>query len=403
MRILWLTPELPYWPGGSGGSTRQFMLVRELLARGHAVDVVAPIAPGQDATSLTALGASLHAVTRPASRVSEAARAIRSRPRLLPDTLTLPVLAWQVEVFWTTLKARMRDAVDANLPDVILVEHDWAARWHDDLPAGVPTVLALENLSWRYYEQRATATKGPRAAALRLEAKRFKRFDRTTLPRYDALLAMSDDDARRLPAISRAPVTVIANGVDTAALTATTLPDEPTALFTGTFAYPPNAEALAWLLTEIWPKVRRRVPEARLLVVGKDPPAGSAGDGVELAGWVPEMQPWFDRARAVLVPIRSGAGTRLKVLDGLASGRPIVSTTMGAEGIAIVPGQHALIADDAQAFATAVVDVLHDDERAQRLGAAGRELAETVYDWRAIAGRLEAVLAGLAGDASARS
>jgi len=403
MRILWLTPELPYWPGGSGGSTRQFMLIRELLARGHTVDVVAPIAPAQDAASLRALGATLYAVNRPQSRVSETAHAIRSRPGLLADAMRMPVLAWQVEVFWTTLHARMREAVDTHMPDVILVEHDWAARWHDDLPAQIPTALALENLSWRYYEQRAAAASGLKAAALRVEARRFERFDRATLDRYDALLAVSDDDARTVPLISSTPTTVIANGVDTTALTPTPLPEEPVALFTGTFGYPPNAEGLTWLLTEIWPHVRRQVPTAQLLVVGKDPPAGSGGPGVELAGWVPAMQPWFDRARAVLVPIRSGAGTRLKVLDGLASGRALVSTAMGAEGVAIIPGEHGLIADDAQTFANAVVDVLRDDALAQHLGTTGRALAETVYDWREIGGRLEAVLAELAGDASARS
>ncbi len=398
MRVLWLTPELPYWPGGSGGSTRQFMLVRELLARGHAVDVVAPVAPEQHAgaDALRASGATLHAVVRPAQRVTEVASAIRRRPRLIADALRMPVLAWQVEVFWTTLRARMRAAVDANMPDVILVEHDWAARWHDDLPAGVPTVLALENLSWRYYEQRAAAAGGPRAIALRAEAKRFARFDSVALDRYDALLTMSEDDTAALRAVSSRPAHVIANGVDTAALTATPLPEAPTALFTGTFGYPPNAEALHWLLAEIWPKIRTRVPQARLLVVGKDPPAGSGADGVELAGWVPEMQPWFDRARAVLVPIRSGAGTRLKVLDGLASGRAIVSTTMGAEGVAVRDDEHVLIADTPDAFAQAAAQVLTDDALAARLGRAGRALAETEYDWHAIGAKLEALLTDLA-------
>ncbi|HEX6390510.1 MAG TPA: glycosyltransferase, partial [Solirubrobacteraceae bacterium] len=266
-----------------------------------------------------------------------------------------------------------------NMPDVILVEHDWAARWYDDLPAGVPTVLALENLSWQYYERRGK----------RLEARRFKRFDDTHLPRYDVLLTMSDDDKAHVAGRTE----TIPNGVDTTALKATPLPTEPTALFTGTFDYPPNAEALDWLIKDIWPRIRAELPEARLFVVGRG--AQVDGPGIEVAGWVPEMQPWFDRARAVLVPIRSGAGTRLKVLDGLASGRGLVSTTMGAEGIRVVPEQHALLADTADAFAAAAVRVLAQASVAERLGAEGRRLAEETYDWRVIGARLEAVLKDL--------
>ena len=107
------------------------------------------------------------------------------------------------------------------------------------------------------------------------------------------------------------------------------------------------------------------------------------------------MQPWFDRARAVLVPMRSGGGTRLKVLDGLASGRPLISTTMGAEGIAITSGENALLKDTAEDFAQAVARTLGDDELAGRLGAAGRALAEQEYDWRAIGGRYAAMLEAL--------
>jgi glycosyltransferase involved in cell wall biosynthesis len=397
MRVLWVTPELPYWPGGSGGSTRQYMLIRELVRHGHAVDVVAPVAPDQReaATALAEIGAELHATQRPDSRVHEVIRALRARPGVAADVLRLPVLAWQVEVFWTMLRTRMREVVGAAAPDVILVEHDWAARWRRELPAGIPAVLALENLSWRYYEQRAAADSGPRRLALRLEAQRFERFDRRALRSYDALLTMSGSDDQAVKEVSGVPSFVIANGVDTQALTAVPLPAGPVALFTGTFGYPPNAEALEWLLRDIWPRVIAQAHQARLLVVGRGVPEALrrlAGPSVEIAGFVPEMQPWFDRARAVLIPIRSGAGTRLKLLDGLASGRAIVSTTMGAEGVDVRAGEHLLVADDAQAFATATARVLREPGLAERLGPAARRLAETTYDWRMIGARLESVL-----------
>ena len=203
------------------------------------------------------------------------------------------------------------------------------------------------------------------------------------------------DDLVELSKVSDRPAIVTPNGVDTDALVPTPLPDTPTVLFTGTFGYAPNAEALRWLLSAIWPTVTAKRPDAELLVVGKGVPdeiAALADDSVTLAGWVPEMQPWFDRARVVIVPMRSGGGTRLKVLDGLASGRPLVSTTMGAMGVDVTDGEQVVLADGAEAFADATVAVLDDPDRGARIGAAGRKLAEQVYDWRAIGAHLDEAL-----------
>ncbi len=396
MRVAWLTPELPYWPGGSGGSTRQFQLIRQLIAHGHDVDVVAPVHPDQQAgrASLEQVGATLFAVDRPDSRVREVASAVRRAPDLLPRALTMPVAAWQVEVFWRQLAAA-REAALARRPDVILIEHDWAARWTRDLPRGIPVVSGLENLSWDYYARRAAAAGGWRGRLLGLEAQRFHRFDQRHLSAFDLLLAMSEDDLAELRTVSGRPAIVTPNGVDTDALVPSPLPDTSTVLFTGTFGYAPNAEALGWLLREIWPRLAARVPGAELLVVGKGVPdelAALAGDDVTLAGWVPEMQPWFDRARVVIVPMLSGGGTRLKVLDGLASGRPLVSTTMGAMGVDVADGEQVVLADGAEAFADATAAILQDPARAARIGAAGRQVAEQVYDWRAIGARLEQAL-----------
>ncbi|MBF6621117.1 MAG: glycosyltransferase [Patulibacter sp.] len=396
MRVAWLTPELPYWPGGSGGSTRQFQLIKQLLARGHDVDVVAPVHPEQQAgrASLHEIGATLFAVDRPVSRVREVLETVRTAPGVLPRALTMPVAAWQVEVFWRSLQ-QAKDGALARDPDVILIEHDWAARWTADLPAGIPKVSGLENLSWDYYARRAASAEGLQKRLLGIEARRFRRFDRRTLAAFDLLLAMSQDDLEELRTVSDRPAIVTPNGVDTDALVASPLPETPTVLFTGTFGYAPNAEALRWLLSEIWPRVTDRVPGADLLVVGKGVPdelVALADDSVTLAGWVPEMQPWFDRARVVIVPMRSGGGTRLKVLDGLASGRPLVSTTMGAMGVDVVDGEQVVLADGTEAFAAATVAILEDPERGARIGAAGRRVAEEVYDWRAIGARLDEAL-----------
>jgi polysaccharide biosynthesis protein PslH len=400
VKLLTLTPELPA-PGGTGGQTRQYRLLRGLAERGHSVATVAPVAVAQreGAQALRDSGVQLYASPRPASRVAESLRALSRRPDLLVRAARDPVLAWQVEVFWTRLRALAAQAFAELDPDVVLVEHDWSAAWHRDLPASVPRALTLQNLSWAYYEKRAAAAGGVAGAAMRFEGRRFKRFDRRHLDDYALLLAMSEPDRLDAAAMTHARVEVVPNGVDTSAAPGPEPGGPPLALFTGTLAYPPNAEALDWLLREIWPRVRAAEPAARLAVVGPDPPESArklADESVELTGRVAEMRPWFERASVVLVPMRSGGGTRLKVLDGLASGRAMVSTTMGAEGIDAHDGEHLLLADGAAAFSAAVVRLLRDPALRARLAAGGRELAETVYDWRVVTDTLERLLGEIA-------
>jgi glycosyltransferase involved in cell wall biosynthesis len=397
-----VTPELPYAPGGSGGSTRQFQLLRRLREHGHDIEVTAPVHPDQrsGAECLREAGIALRGVARPSSRVRETLAALRARPGLAAALLSQPLLAWQVDVFWTRLRDAALAAIAAARPDVILVEHDWAARWRADLPAEIPCALTLQNLSWLYYEARARAAAGVRGRLLALEAARFRRFDAARLDAYDLLIAMSERDRSAVAALSRARCEVVPNGVDTSALPGQQREptDEPLLLFTGTFAYPPNAEALDWLLRDIWPRVRAGAPRARLAVVGPKPPAFAArlaDERVTITGWVEDMRPWFDRASVVVVPLRSGGGTRLKLLDGLASRRAVVSTPNGAEGIDVRDGEHLLLADGTDAFATAILRTLADPALRARLADAGRRLAEESYDWRVLGDRLEALFAEL--------
>jgi glycosyltransferase involved in cell wall biosynthesis len=401
VRLLTLTPELPFAPGGTGGQTRQYRLLRGLVERGHSVATVAPVAVAQrdGAEVLREAGVELYASPRPESRVAESLRALSRSPGLLLRAARDPVVAWQVEVFWTRLRALADRALEEFSPDVVLVEHDWSAAWHRDLPEGLPSALTLQNLSWAYYEKRASAASGPAAAALGLESRRFANFDRRHLDEYDLLLAMSEPDRVAAASVTTTRCEVVPNGVDTSAAPGPEPDGPPLALFTGTLAYPPNAEALEWLLRDIWPRVRAAQPDARLAVVGPDPPESArrlADESVELTGWVAEMRPWFERASVVLVPMRSGGGTRLKVLDGLASGRAMVSTTMGAEGIDARDGEHLLLADGTDAFTDAVLRLLGDPALRHRLAAGGRELAETVYDWRVVTDTFERLLEEIA-------
>jgi glycosyltransferase involved in cell wall biosynthesis len=394
VRVLALTPELPYAPGGSGGSTRQFHLLRRLVERGHNVEVIAPIHHTQShgAELLRAAGVGLRGVDRPRSRIRETLAALRRRPALAAAAWREPILAWQVDVFWTAL----RDFLDrADRPDVVLVEHDWAAAWHVDIPWSVPKVLVLENVSGGYYRARAAAAAAPVRPALALEARRFDRFDRRHLPGYDLLVAVSEEDAALAKRLVPTPCAIVPNGVDTTLFEPSGSSEERLLLFTGTLGYPPNAEAVLWFLREVWPLLPRDV---RLRVVGPDPPAAAlrlADERVEFTGRVPDVAPHFGAATVVVVPVLSGGGTRLKVLDALAAGRAVVSTTAGAAGISVRDGEHLLIADGPEEFAAATTRLLDNAGLRESLGRAGRGLVEREYDWRRLGDRLESLLSEL--------
>jgi glycosyltransferase involved in cell wall biosynthesis len=401
MRLLHLTPELPYAPGGSGGSTRQFQLLRRLRELGHEVDVVAPVHPTQaeGPAILDEAGIRLFGKRRPESRVRETLAALCRRPGLIPAAARMPVMAWQVEVMVTALVPALRRAL-AERPDVIAIEHDWAAALARWLPAGVPRVLTLENLSWAYYEARARATSSlTRRGLLRLEGRRFARFDRRHLPSYDLLVTMSEEEHGGLRTVIDEPVVAIPNGVDCARLPAASPdPDQPRLLFVGTLAYPPNAEGAEWLVREVWPRVHAACPAARLEIVGRgasDALQGLADDRVRLPGFVPDIAESYARASVVVVPLLSGAGTKLKLLEGLASGRPVVSTPVGAEGVSVRNGEHVVIADPGEPFAAAIVALLNDPDRRRALATAGRRLVEERYDWRVLGDRYAEALVAL--------
>jgi glycosyltransferase involved in cell wall biosynthesis len=157
---------------------------------------------------------------------------------------------------------------------------------------------------------------------------------------------------------------------------------------TGSFQYGPNADGAVWFCDEVLPVVLEAVPDATLTLVGREPRAEVRAladrPGVSLHADVPDMAPWLAGARMTVVPLRIGTGTRLKALESMAAGRPVVGTTIGLEGLGVVDGVHAHVADTAAELAGLVVRVLRDPERAAALVAGGRRLVEERFDWEAI-------------------
>ncbi len=206
---------------------------------------------------------------------------------------------------------------------------------------------------------------------------------------YDHVVTVSEADKRKLARSFPAErIIVVENGVDPAAY-ATDRPagSRSGVVFTGSLDWHPNLDGLTYFVREIYPHLRRHRPEDAITIVGRHPSPmlknlASSLAGVVLRADVPEIQPFLHAARVMMVPLRIGGGSRLKILEAMASGLPVVSTSKGAEGLAVVDGESIIIRDDPAAFAAAVTELLGNDGLWNRLAQRGRELVQARYSWR---------------------
>jgi glycosyltransferase involved in cell wall biosynthesis len=279
----------------------------------------------------------------------------------------------------------------------------WHCEWTPYLEAlrglaGPRVVVAhnVESVIWRRY---AEAEANPlRRWYIRRQYHKYERFERQALAAVDRAVAVSELDAARLhDEFGVAPVDVVDNGVDTAAFAPQPTPRDPARiLFLGSLDWRPNLDAVGQLLDRVFPALRQRVPAARLWLVGRNPPPWlcqrvATTPGVELHANVPDVVPFLASCGLMVVPLRVGGGSRLKILEALACGTPVVSTRVGAEGLCLEPGRHLTVVEGVEdlvpALAAAVADPGGMAEQARR----GRELVLRRYDWDALADRMEAV------------
>jgi glycosyltransferase involved in cell wall biosynthesis len=272
-------------------------------------------------------------------------------------------------------------------PDVIHVDSAMIA---GRLPSfsGIPAVLDHHNVESAMMERRVAHTRGLMRAFCTREARLLRALERDTAVRFVEHVVVSELDAGRLrEVVPSARCTVVPNGVDTeyfkpAARTA----DGRTLVFAGRMNWYPNEHGILHFIDTAWPEVKRRVPEARLVVAGMNPThalreRARQDRAIEITGFVEDIRPVITAASVYVCPILDGGGTRLKLLDAMALGMPIVSTPVAAEGLDAEDGTHLLIRECDTRFVDAVVACLEDPQRCSELGGAARSLAVRRYDW----------------------
>jgi sugar transferase (PEP-CTERM/EpsH1 system associated) len=273
-----------------------------------------------------------------------------------------------------------------------------------NMPASLPcpAVLFTHNVEadiWRrHYEQQTNRLS---RWLFRQQWQRMLRFEGGTLARFDLVLAVSDTDketfARLYPEHMPSPVFTVATGVDTTYFAPRAARPSPCHLvFTGSMDWLPNVDAMTHFCRDVLPLIRAEEPGTTLSIVGRSPTPAVTRladlPGVEVTGSVEDVRTYVDRASVYVVPLRIGGGTRLKIFEAMAMGKAVVSTTVGAEGLPVVHGEHVWLADTPAEFAAAVVSLIREPARRVLFEDAARDLVVRAYDWSAVAGQLEEAL-----------
>jgi protein-tyrosine-phosphatase/glycosyltransferase involved in cell wall biosynthesis len=393
VRILWVKVG-GLWPLNTGGRLRSFNVLSE-LARRHRVTLLTTHGPGDDPGALAAALPGLQEVASLPFAIPKrtslrfAAAYLRSWPSRLPvDLHKFRVAALSREV----LSRLAGGEVDLCVADFM------SATVNVPLRGPVPAVFFAHNVEHLIWKRLAAVeSRRLRRLLLAIEWRKMRRAEARACASARLTLAVSDADREALAALApAAEVRAVPTGVDTGYFAPRVSPEEPDRLvFIGSMDWHPNEDAVLHFIEAVLPRIRRQRPGARLDVVGRNPSrrlrAAAAAAGARVTGTVEDVRPYLASAAVCVVPLRIGGGTRLKIFEALAMGKAVVSTTVGAEGLPLVPGTHYVRADDPGCFADEVASLLRDPAWRRSLGEAGRLLVESRYSWGQVAHEFESL------------
>ncbi len=389
MKILHVAPYSPV-PPNFGGALRIYHLLKALSKR-HDVTFVA-IGTEKDRIALRqSFGDDVRniQVVPPLGLSSQ----VSTKYNLFASALINGKSLFFQNAFATEMQATLDRICETEKHDVAIFEFPAAAQFH--LPPGIVRILDEHNVEYSNHERMYKGTRLPfRKAIYFREYKKLLREEVAVCRQMDAIFTTSSKDleiiTKHLPSKEKF---VIPNGVETDYFSPSNSEIEPFSMvYTGTMDYFPNQDAMLYFLDKVFPIIKKSVPQARIYIVGKNPPPAlrrrSSGD-IVVTGFVQDVRPFTKKAAVYVVPLRMGSGTRLKILEGLAMKKAIVTTTIGCEGIDITDGEHLEIADDPEEFARKVVALFNDRVRSMALGENGYRLVTERYDWEVVASMME--------------
>jgi sugar transferase (PEP-CTERM/EpsH1 system associated) len=391
LKILFICPQ-PLWPVNTGARLRNFNLANALCSQA-------------EVTILQAVNPADPPPPQPASCFKKVLSAQRGKSYTLWKVLRgivgpLPVTV--LNYASPQIESALRETLQTNTYDIVQIESIHMAPYLKTIRSlsSASVLLDWHNVESELMQQYANATTNP---AKRLIATRtatlLHQMEQTALKTFSAHLIVSDlERDKLLRRVPDAKIHVIPNGVDTASFarqeTPTAPSDRQTLLFVGSMDYHANSDAVLWFCREAWPHIATEFPNLDLKIVGRNPPPAIqhlASPRITITGTVEDVRPYYHQAFAILVPLRVGGGTRLKILEAMAAAVPVISTRLGAEGINAQDQKEILLADTPADMTAALRTLLTNPALAQSLRHSARTLAEKQYNWKVLAEKLAAV------------
>lgn len=376
MNILLITDRLPYPPNG-GGKITMWNLVRRLSER-HRVTLATFYDSDQELTSAAVL-------RKYCVRLETVKRRPRNSWRSFAHMIIHGTSFGVARNYSPTMSRRILSILAADRIDLVQVETFYMAQ-HVPTDLAIPVVLDMHNVTWLVWERAASTALWPLSFAASIEARRTKRDELSACRRVRMSVVVSDADLKVLR--SSAPdlaVRIIAPGIDCNELApAPVSPVRASVVFVGTLTYLPNLDAVEYFCSRILPLVVTEVPQVQFLVIGSGPARLkrlSVDPHVRIMGMVDDVYPIVQAATVSVVPMRIGGGIRMKILEAMALGSPVVSTTIGCEGLDLRDGVNVLLADTPEAFAAQVVRLLRDSELRARIVLQARATAVQDHTW----------------------
>jgi glycosyltransferase involved in cell wall biosynthesis len=389
-KALFLAAESPY-PTIGGGPIRASSVLEYLAGRFsvHGIFFREPAAPHPASAippgrldRVDVIDLPFHSKRAGARVLRNVSRLIRNRPPLMDR--------------FAGFESQIERCVSGQRYEAAFIEHFWCAPYLDQVRSSAKRViLDVYNIESEWHRSMASSESGLLAWSHRRFADAALELERYWLPKYDRILATSCHDAKLMQAIAPdAKVTVYPNALPF--VVPPPRADRPEIIFSGNLEYAPNIAAVRFFHRNVWPALQSRWPELKWKILSKNP--GSMRDlaardpSIQFTGFVEDAVAVIAQSRVAIVPLFAGSGTRIKILEAWAAGTPVVSTTLGAEGLECRDQEHLVLADDAESFTAAVSDLLALPVNRERIGAAGRRLYEEQYTWASAWKALAALL-----------
>ncbi len=390
MKLLWVKTDFLH-PTTKGGRIRSLEMLRRLQRR-HEVHYIGLENPDEPEGP---------------RRAGEYASKVFAEPHSFPGRRS-PKFYWQAAANLLSrlplavsryesarLRKRISELRAAEGYDLVVCDFIMPAPSFETFDGVVIFQHNVEMMIWRRHAETARSALAKRY--LGSQAQRMFDYEREVCQAVDRVVAVSEADARLMEReFGVAGIGWVPTGVDTEAFAPPAAPPEPVAdlVFLGSMDWMPNIDGVAWFADEVLPKIRARRPETSVAIVGRSPGAATQRLGRDLpdftvTGTVPDVRPYLWGSKVSIVPLRIGGGTRLKIYESMAAGVAVVSTTIGAEGLAIDPPANIRIGDDAEAFAEQCLALLEDDAARDSVARAGLELVHSRFSWDSVVDRFE--------------